>query len=46
MDENQAIDAAFAEADQGDLLVLLIDDIDSVIARLKGRRFGAVAEGL
>ncbi|WP_136067395.1 cyanophycin synthetase [Modicisalibacter radicis] len=41
MDENQAIDAAFAEADQGDLLVLLIDDIDSVLERLKGRRFGA-----
>ncbi len=43
MDENQAIDAAFAEAHQGDLLVLLIDDIDSVIERLKGRRFGVAA---
>ncbi|MDW5377360.1 cyanophycin synthetase [Halomonas sp. HP20-15] len=45
MDEHQAIDAAFAEAGQDDLLVLLVDDIESVIERLKGRRFTTATPG-
>lgn len=39
MIEQQAIDRAFDEAREGDLLVLLVDDIDSATERLRGRRF-------
>lgn len=39
MDEHQAIERAFEAAGEGDLLVLLIDDVDAAIARLKGRGF-------
>ncbi|GGX91926.1 cyanophycin synthetase [Litchfieldella qijiaojingensis] len=39
LDEHMAIERAFDEAQEGDLLVLLIDDIDSAIERLRGRRF-------
>ncbi|SHF68426.1 cyanophycin synthetase [Modicisalibacter ilicicola DSM 19980] len=39
MQEDQAVGRALDEADEGDLLVLLIDDIDGAIERLKGRRF-------
>ncbi|RKQ96371.1 cyanophycin synthetase [Kushneria sinocarnis] len=41
MDENDAVDRAFEAGGEGDLLVLLIDDIDSAIERLRGRRFNA-----
>ncbi|MCG7599778.1 cyanophycin synthetase [Halomonas sp. McH1-25] len=37
--ERQAIDRAFDEAREGDLLVLLIEDIESATERLRGRRF-------
>ncbi|MWJ26950.1 cyanophycin synthetase [Halomonas sediminis] len=39
MKEHHAVDRAFNEAREGDLLVLLIDDIDSATERLRGRRF-------
>ena len=39
MREYDAVDRAMDEASEGDLLVLLVDDIDSVIQRLKGRSF-------
>ncbi|OHV10273.1 cyanophycin synthetase [Kushneria phosphatilytica] len=39
MDESRAVERAFEEGGEGDLLVLLIDDIDSAIERLRGRRF-------
>jgi len=39
MEEQQAVDRAFDEASEGDLLVLLIDDVDGAIERLRGRRF-------
>ncbi|MGM0914672.1 MAG: cyanophycin synthetase [Pseudomonadota bacterium] len=39
MEESRAVDRAFDEAGEGDLLVLLIDDVDGAIERLKGRRF-------
>jgi len=39
MAEQQAVDRAFDEASEGDLLVLLIDDVDGAIERLRGRRF-------
>ncbi|WP_136255721.1 cyanophycin synthetase [Onishia niordana] len=38
MDERQAIDRAFDEAGDGDLLVLLIDDVEGTVERLKERR--------
>ncbi len=41
MDEYEAVERAFEEASEGDLLVLLVDDIESAIARLKERRFKA-----
>ncbi|WP_192035629.1 cyanophycin synthetase [Halomonas sp. YLGW01] len=37
MDEQQAVDRAFAEASDGDLLVLLIDDVTGTLERLKER---------
>ncbi|MDI5891186.1 cyanophycin synthetase [Halomonas rhizosphaerae] len=43
MDETQAVDRAFDEAGEGDLLVLLIDDVEGAIERLKGRRFSPPA---
>jgi len=39
LDEHDAVEQAMDRAAAGDLLVLLIDDIDSAIERLKGRRF-------
>lgn len=39
MNERHAVDKAFDEARVGDLLVLLIDDIESATERLRGRRF-------
>ncbi|MDZ7851689.1 MAG: cyanophycin synthetase [Halomonas sp.] len=39
MEEAQAVDRAFDEASQGDLLVLLIDDVAGAIERFRGRRF-------
>ncbi|MGC3874617.1 cyanophycin synthetase [Halomonas sp. GXIMD04776] len=39
LQEDRAVERALEEADEGDLLVLLIDDIDGAIERLKGRRF-------
>ncbi|MDN3526681.1 cyanophycin synthetase [Halomonas sabkhae] len=41
LDEHMAIERAFDEAREGDLLVLLIDDIDGAIERLRGRRFSS-----
>jgi len=41
MDEYDAVERAFDEASEGDLLILLVDDIESAIARLKERRFKA-----
>ncbi|WP_104203898.1 cyanophycin synthetase [Billgrantia saliphila] len=43
MNERHAVDRAFDEAREGDLLVLLIDDIESATERLRGRRFLPVA---
>ncbi|MEA2118509.1 cyanophycin synthetase [Halovibrio sp. HP20-50] len=43
MEEQQAVERAFEEASEGDLLVLLIDDVDSAIERIRGRRFRPVA---
>ncbi|RAR57649.1 cyanophycin synthetase [Onishia taeanensis] len=37
LEEEQAIDRAFEEASDGDLLVLLIDDIEGTLERLKER---------
>ncbi len=39
LEERDAVGSALDEASEGDLLVLLIDDIASAIERLKGRRF-------
>ncbi|WP_416138483.1 cyanophycin synthetase [Halomonas sp. HK25] len=39
MEEAQAVDRAFDEASEGDLLVLLIDDVEGAIERFRGRRF-------
>ncbi|MGQ4879302.1 cyanophycin synthetase [Billgrantia sp. LNSP4103-1] len=39
MNERHAVDRAFDEAREGDLLVLLIDDIEGATERLRGRRF-------
>ena len=39
--EDEAIDRAMDAARKGDLLVLLVDDIDGTIQRLKGRSFPA-----
>jgi cyanophycin synthetase len=39
MDEQEAIDRAMDAAALGDLLLLLVDDIDGVVQRLKGRSF-------
>ncbi|MBS9403469.1 cyanophycin synthetase [Halomonas sp. TRM85114] len=44
MEEAQAVDKAFDEASQGDLLVLLIDDITGAIERFRGRRFSPAHE--
>ncbi|WP_148252161.1 cyanophycin synthetase [Aidingimonas lacisalsi] len=44
MDEARAVDRAFDEASEGDLLVLLIDDIAGAIERFQGRRFSLSAE--
>ncbi|MCH4563054.1 cyanophycin synthetase [Halomonas sp. EGI 63088] len=43
LEEHQAVDRAFEEAGEGDLLVLLIDDVEGTIERLKGRRFSPPA---
>lgn len=43
MKESQAVDMAFEEAGEGDLLVLLIDDVDGAIERIRGRRFSPAA---
>lgn len=43
MEEQQAVDRAFEASSEGDLLVLLIDDIDGAIERIRGRRFPAAA---
>ncbi|MFO8045393.1 MAG: cyanophycin synthetase [Halomonas sp.] len=39
MEEARAVDRAFDEASAGDLLVLLIDDVEGAIERFRGRRF-------
>lgn len=39
MVEHDAVEKAMDEASEGDLLVLLVDDIESAIQRLKGRSF-------
>ncbi|MDR5897589.1 cyanophycin synthetase [Halomonas vilamensis] len=38
IEEQQAIDRAFDEASEGDLLVLLIDDVEGTIERIRERR--------
>ncbi|SDN94585.1 cyanophycin synthetase [Vreelandella arcis] len=43
MEEQQAVDRAFDEASEGDLLVLLIDDVEGAIERIRGRRFRSAA---
>ncbi|MDN3522990.1 cyanophycin synthetase [Halomonas ramblicola] len=43
LEEAHAVDRAFDEAGEGDLLVLLIDDVEGAIDRLKGRRFAPAA---
>lgn len=43
MEERQAVDRAFDEASEGDLLVLLIDDVEGAIERIRGRRFSSPA---
>ena len=43
MPESEAVGRAMDAASEGDLLVLLIDDIDATIQRLKGRSFQAPA---
>ncbi|APE30726.1 cyanophycin synthetase [Halomonas aestuarii] len=43
MEESRAVDRALDEASEGDLLVLLIDDVEGAIERLKGRRFSPPA---
>jgi len=46
MDEQDAVEQALDEANEGDLLVLLIDDIDAAIQRIRQRSFTApVANG-
>ncbi|BBI63740.1 hypothetical protein HSBAA_50460 [Vreelandella sulfidaeris] len=40
MEEQQAVERAFEEASEGDLLVLLIDDVDSAIERIRGAASG------
>ncbi|QEA39225.1 cyanophycin synthetase [Pistricoccus aurantiacus] len=45
MEERQAVAKAFDQASEGDLLVLLIDDTESAIERLRGRRFAPDASG-
>jgi cyanophycin synthetase len=44
MDEHSAIERAIQEAQPGDFLLLLVDDIQGVTERLKGRSFPAQAE--
>ena len=44
MDEQQAIACAFAEAGDGDLLVLLIDDVEGTLERIKTRRAASSEE--
>jgi cyanophycin synthetase len=39
MAEHDAVGRAMDEAAEGDLLLLLVDDIDGTIQRLKGRSF-------
>ena len=39
MQESQAAAKALDEAHEGDLLVLLVDDVEGVLERLRGRRF-------
>jgi cyanophycin synthetase len=39
MAEDEAVDRAMDEASEGDLLVLLVDDVETAIQRLKGRSF-------
>ncbi len=39
LDEHAAVDRAFDEADEGELLVLLVDDLENAKQRLKGRGF-------
>ncbi len=43
MAENAAVEKAIDAAVQGDLLLLLVDDIDGVVQRLKGRSFSRPA---
>lgn len=43
MQEDRAVIRAFDEANEGDLLVLLIDDIDGAIEHLKGRQFSSAS---
>jgi cyanophycin synthetase len=45
LDEHDAVESAMDRAEEGDLLVLLIDDVESAIDRLKGRRFRSDAAG-
>ena len=44
LDENEAIERAMTQAVRGDLLVLLVDDIEGTTERLKGRSFPHQAE--
>ncbi|MGA8261310.1 MAG: cyanophycin synthetase, partial [Arenicellales bacterium] len=43
MDEHDAVEKALDEANEGDLLVLLVDDIETAIHRVRGRSFTATA---
>jgi cyanophycin synthetase len=43
MGEEDAVERALDEANEGDLLVLLIDDVDGAIERIRGRRFSQPA---
>ncbi len=44
-DEHDAVERAMDAASEGDLLVLLVDDVEGVIQRLKGRSFRHQAAG-
>jgi len=41
MDESEAVERALDEASEGDLLVLLVDDLEGATQRVKGRSFRA-----
>lgn len=44
LEEHDAVAKAIEEAEAGDFLLLLVDDIEGTIERLKGRSFATQAE--